>query len=361
MNKDEYYMKRALTLAKKGLGKTSPNPMVGAVVVKNGRIVGEDYHRRAGEPHAEVLALEKAGKNAIGADIYITLEPCTHTGRTPPCAPRVIQSGVKRAVIGTVDPNPRVAGSGIKALREAGIEVKVGVMEEECKKLNEAFFHWITTGKPFVILKSAFSLDGKIATRTGESQWISSQESRNFVHKMRASVDAVLVGIGTVLADDPQLTARLKRSVRQPLPIVLDTHLRTPPSARVLAHPRGCVIVASKSAPLIRRKKLEEAGARILTVSQKNGELEWKSLLEKLGSLEITSILIEGGARIFSSAIENKIANKALFFIAPMLIGGKRAKSMFEGKGFAKLKNCPRLRDITVKRSGEDIMIEGYF
>lgn len=361
MKKDEYYMRRALALAKKGLGKTSPNPMVGAVVVKHGKIVGEDYHHCAGKPHAEVLALQKAGKKAIGADIYITLEPCTHTGRTPPCAPRVIQSGIKRAVIGTEDPNPKVAGAGIQALKESGIELTVGILQEECKKLNEVFFHWVTTGTPFVLLKSAFSLDGKIATKTGESKWISSEESRKEVHKMRARVDAVLVGIGTVLADDPQLTARTNYSHKEPLPIILDTHLRTPVTAKVLEHPRGCLIVAGKSASSSRRKKLEEAGARILIVKEKNGFIKWNDLLKKLGQMEITSVLIEGGTEIFSSAFENRIVNKVVFFIAPILIGGKNAKSMFEGEGFDRLKNCLKLRNVTTKRIGQDIMVEGYF
>lgn len=361
MEKDQYYMGRALALAKKGWGKTSPNPMVGAVVVKNGKIVGEDYHHRAGEPHAEVLALQKAGKKARGADIYITLEPCTHTGRTPPCAPKVIQSGIKRAVIGVSDPNPKVAGKGIKALRDAGIEVKVGVMADECRRLNEVFFHWVTTGKPFVTLKAAFSLDGKIATRGGESKWISSEESRNMVHKMRTGVDAVLVGIGTVLADNPRLTARLNRPVKQPLPIILDANLRTPLTAEVLKHPRGCLIVTGKCASSTKRKKLEQSGARILTVVERNGFIEWNTLLKKLGAMEITSLLIEGGAGIFSSAFENRVVNKAVFFIAPILIGGEKAKSMFEGEGFDKLRNCLRLHDVSIRRIGGDIMVQGYF
>ena len=360
MERDEFYMRRALRLARRGLGKTSPNPMVGAVVVRASKVIGEGFHHRAGEHHAEILALKAAGRAARGAELFLNLEPCTHKGRTGPCAPIVTESGVRRVVIGSLDPNPRVAGHGAASLKKAGIEVSVGVLEDECRRLNEVFFHWIVTGRPFVIMKAGQSLDGKIATRTGKSQWITSEESRRQVHLLRSQVDAILVGTGTVLADDPSLTARIPKPGRQPIPIVLDANLITPPDAKVLRHPRGCIIATKKSAPASRRVALLDRGAQIWNLPSKGGLIEWRPLLKELGRREITSLLIEGGARVFSSALEAGVVNKIWLFIAPILIGGDDARGTVGGTGPAELTDCTRLKDMKIRRCGPDLWIEGY-
>jgi len=359
MERDEHFMMRALSLAKRGIGRVSPNPMVGAVVVRGDKVVGEGYHHCAGEPHAEILALDAAGRAARDAELFLNLEPCVHTGRTGPCAPRVIESGVRRVIIGSLDPNPLVSGRGVAALKKAGIEVRVGVLKNECKKLNEIFFHWIVARKPFVILKAGISLDGKIATRTGKSKWITSEESRRRAHIIRSQVDAIIVGIGTVLTDDPSLTARISRK-RQPLPIVLDSGLDTPPKSKVLSHPRGCLIVTSKGVPKSRRKALLTAGANIITLPVKAGLIKWDPLLEELGKMGITSVLIEGGAAVFGSALEARVVNKLLLFVAPILIGGDEGRGVFGGRGPAELADCARITDMKVRKSGPDLCVEGY-
>jgi len=360
MDRDEKYMKRALALAARARGATSPNPMVGAVVVRGDKIIAEGYHRRAGADHAEVIALRRAGNGARGAELFVNLEPCFHHGRTPPCAPRVIASGVRRVVAGMTDPNPKTAGKGIEAIRRAGIEVEVGVLEDECRRLNEAFIHWIRKGTPFCILKVAMSLDGKIATRTGHSQWITGEKSRRDAHRLRAAADAVIVGAGTVRADDPSLTARNVKARRQPRPVILSSRLNLPDEAKVYGHPAGCIIAASAKAPAGRIKALEATGAEIVKLPAAGGLVQWKPLMEELGRRDITSVLIEGGSRTFGSAIEAGVVNKIVAYMAPIIIGGDEAAAAFGGPGISRLEYAPRMHNIKISRMEEDIRVEGY-
>ncbi len=360
INDDEQWMRQALRLARKGRGRTSPNPMVGAVLVKNGRVTGEGYHARAGGPHAEVVALNKAGEGARDATLYLNLEPCTHYGRTPPCAPAVIQAGVRRVVIGMQDPNPLVKGGGIESLGKAGLEVTVGVLEEECKRLNEAFCKFIVKKEPFVTLKAAAALDGKIATREGESKWISGEASRRFVHRLRDEVDGVLVGVGTVLKDDPQLTTRLKGG-KNPYRIVLDTHLRIPEDARVFGtSPSETIVVTTESAPGEKKERLEKKGAQVLIVGSSKGRVGLKACLSQLGERGIVNLMVEGGSQINGSFLDEGLIDKLLLFLSPKIIGDKEAPGIFDGKGPATLKEAILLREIRTRRIGEDILIEGY-
>jgi diaminohydroxyphosphoribosylaminopyrimidine deaminase/5-amino-6-(5-phosphoribosylamino)uracil reductase len=318
---DFAWMQRALECARKGLGRTAPNPPVGAIVVRSSRAVGDGYHAKAGGPHAEVAALAKAGRRAAGATIYVTLEPCHHHGRTPPCTAAIVAARPARVVIGCRDPNPRVAGRGIRALRAAGIAVDLGVDEPACRDLIRGFDRWVREGRPWVHLKLASTLDGRIATRSGQSQWISSPASRRRVQEMRARADAIAVGIGTVLADDPRLTCRIA-SARQPLRVVLDHKLRTPPTARVVVERRGgCLIVCAKRAPAVRRQRLERAGAEILEVPG-GGVAAWHALLAALGARGVHELLVEGGARVAASALKARVVQGATFFYNPRLIGG---------------------------------------
>jgi diaminohydroxyphosphoribosylaminopyrimidine deaminase/5-amino-6-(5-phosphoribosylamino)uracil reductase len=352
-------MRRALALARRG--KTSPNPMVGAVIVKDGRIVGEGYHRRAGEPHAEVIALRQAGNLARGAELYVTLEPCCHFGQTPPCSQAVIASGVAKVVTAMVDPNPKVSGKGIAELEAAGVKTSVGLLGEDARKLNEAFIKFITTGLPFVTLKMAMTLDGKIATSTGDSQWVSCEESRQLVHRLRERTDAILVGVGTVLADDPALTARNGRRMNYPARIVVDSHARTPITSKILSHPFGETILAvTDQAKTENIRKLEQAGARILQVEQNGGHVDLPTLLHLLGSLNITNLLIEGGGIVAASALSAGIVDKVMVFIAPKIVGGESAKTPIEGSGIEIMSKAIQLKDMTVRKVGCDILVEAY-
>lgn len=358
---DKKFMRAALVLAKKGLGWTSPNPAVGAVVVRRGKIVGRGYHQRAGGPHAETVALNQAGKKAEGATLYVTLEPCNHFGRTPPCTLAILESGIRRVVYGLNDPNPHVKGGGGEWLRARGITVVQGVLEEECRRLNEVYIKWIATGLPFVILKAAVSLDGRIATRTGDSQWISGELSRLWVHRLRNRVDAVLVGIGTVLKDDPRLTVRLPgKRVKDPLRVVIDPRLRLPLKAKLLADPTR-VIVATK-APLPRRKgeSLKKMGVELLLLPEKEGRLSLQALLTHLGRKGVTSLLVEGGAETFAGFLEEGQADKIMVFIAPCLIGGQKAPGLIGGVGPERIAQAHRLKEMRVKTIGRDILVEAY-
>ena len=357
---DQVWMGRSLRLAEKGRGRTSPNPMVGAVLVKNGRVVGEGYHAKAGEDHAEIIALRQAGEEARGATLYLNLQPCTHYGKTPPCAPVVIQSGVKRIVIGMEDPNPLVKREGVESLREAGLEVEVGLREKECRRLNEAYCKYIIKKEPFIILKVAATLDGKIATRDGDSKWISGETSRRFVHRLRDQVDGVLVGIGTVLKDDPILTARV-RGGRDPRRIILDSRLRMPEEARVIAiSPSKTIIITTEAAPKDKIERLEKKDVRVLVLDSKNGRVNLKSCLSKLGEMEMMSLLVEGGSEINSSFLDEGLIDKLLLFLSPKLIGDTQAVGIFGGKGVVTLEEAIVLRELRTKRIGEDILIEGY-
>jgi diaminohydroxyphosphoribosylaminopyrimidine deaminase/5-amino-6-(5-phosphoribosylamino)uracil reductase len=357
---DMRFMRRALRLAARGAGRASPNPMVGAVIVSGGAIIAEGFHRGPGTAHAEIVALERAGDKARGATMYLTLEPCTHYGRTPPCASRVIASGLKRVVIASEDPNPIVAGGGIAALRQAGIEVEVGLLRDEEHRLNETYRKYITTGRPFVTLKIAMSLDGKIATRTGESRWITGGKARVQAHRMRRDADAVLVGVGTVIADDPALTVRHVRARRQPLCVIADSKARTPPGAKVCAGERPALIAVTADAAPTDVQALREAGAEVLTLPNRDGKVDLAALLQELGARDIASLLVEGGGELIASFIELDLADKLVVFIAPKIIGGAEAATGVEGTGIAAIDQAWPLRDIRCRRVGEDLMVTGY-
>jgi diaminohydroxyphosphoribosylaminopyrimidine deaminase/5-amino-6-(5-phosphoribosylamino)uracil reductase len=378
---DEIFMKKALTLAARGKGRTSPNPMVGAVIVKSGKIIASDYHKKAGDPHAEVLVLKTAGKRAKGATLYVSLEPCCHIDKkTPPCTRAIIRSGIKKVVAAMIDPNPKVSGMGLKELRKAGIETVSGIMEKEALKLNEAFIKLITAKEPFVILKIAQSLDGKIATAKGESRWITGEKARKYVHRLRNEVDAILVGIGTVKKDNPSLDCRIKDG-RNPYRIIVDSSLDISLNAKVLKHHDNKMIIATISPPspsfsrggfktrpykrelMSYQKKIEQLqnmGAHVLTLKDKNGKVDLKSLMKKLAKLEIASVMIEGGSSINASALSSKIVDKVMLFIAPIIIGGTDAISSIGGKSPVLLKDAFRLNDLQVNKIGDDLLLEGY-
>jgi len=360
MKDDERWMKRVLRLAELGRGRTSPNPMVGAILVKDGEVAGEGYHAKAGEAHAEIIALQQAREEARGAVLYLNLEPCTHYGKTPPCAPQVIESGVKRVVIGMEDPNPLVKGKGIEVLRRAGLDVEVGILEKECQRLNEAFCKYILKKEPFVILKVAATMDGKIATRNGDSKWISGEASRRFVHKLRNQVDGVLVGIGTVLKDDPQLTARI-RGGRDPYRIVLDSRLKIPEEAKVIGtSPSKTIIAVAEFAPKDKIEKLEKRGVQILILDSQEGKINLKSCLSKLGEIGMMSLLVEGGSQINGSFLDEGLIDKLLLFLSPKLIGDHQALGIFGGRGVSSLEEAVALKEMKTRRVGEDILLEGY-
>jgi len=360
MREDEKWMKKALRLAKRGRGRTSPNPMVGAVLVKKGRVIGEGYHQKAGEPHAEILALKQAGEHAKGATLYLNLEPCTHYGRTPPCTPSVIQSGVRRVVIGMKDPNPLVSGKGVESLKNAGIEVTVGILEKECQRLNEAFTKYIQTEEPFVILKVASTLDGKIATRNGHSKWISGEISRRWVHRLRDQVDGVVVGIETIIKDDPQLTSRI-RGGRDPFRIVLDSRLRIPEESRVIKEsPSRTILATTELAPHEKSERLEKNGVRILRFDSEERKVPLRPLLKTLGEMGMVSILVEGGSEVNGSFLNQGLIDKVFIFFSPKLMGDREAIGIFTGKEIKDLKEATLLHEIRIRRTGEDILLEGY-
>jgi diaminohydroxyphosphoribosylaminopyrimidine deaminase/5-amino-6-(5-phosphoribosylamino)uracil reductase len=360
---DRTYMRRALDLAARARGRTSPNPMVGAVVVNEGTVVGEGFHAFAGSDHAELEALRAAESAAAGATLYVTLEPCCHFGRTPPCADRIIQAGIRRVVAACEDPNPTVSGKGFAALRAAGVTVDVGVLEQEAAQLNEAFFAYIRTGRPFVILKAAASLDGKIATQTGDSRWITGESARQHVHHLRDEVDAVLVGIGTVLRDDPMLTTRLgKLDQRDPARVVVDNLARLPLRAQVInrASTAPTIVAVSEMAPRARLEALEREGVQVLVVPGSPRRVSLAHLMEALGKMGFLSVMIEGGAEINASALQEGVVDKLLLFLAPVLIGGKSTPTAVGGEGIETLRQATRVRDVRVERFGEDILIQGY-
>lgn len=356
-------MMMALRLARKGLGWTSPNPMVGAVIVRDGEIVGRGYHRRAGEEHAEIIALREAGERARGARIFVNLEPCNHYGRTPPCTHAIVKGGIKECVVGMVDPNPNVSGGGIQFLKDRGIRIIHGVLEERCRKLNEVFVKYVTTGRPFVTMKAACSLDGKIATSSGDSRWITGEGSRRASHMLRHSSDAIMVGIGTVLADDPQLTTRIpgKRG-KNPVRVILDTHLRIPLNARCLNTSSGAktIVVTSREAPMNKAKDLESKGVEIIFGELKDRGIDLNSLMYILGEKGITSLLIEGGARVNASAVVEGILDKIIIFYGPKMIGGWDAVGMFYDLGVKDLKEAIEVEGLRIRRYGDDFAVEGY-
>lgn len=352
------YMHRALKLAARG--RTSPNPMVGAVVVRNGEIVGEGYHPRVGEPHAEVFALRDAGEQARGATMYVTLEPCCHHGRTPPCTQAVIGAGISEVYAAMADPDPRVSCKGFAELETAGVKVHHPLLEEEARKLNEAYIKHRLTGMPFVILKSAMSLDGKIATRIGDSKWISSEKSRAYAHKIRSRVDAILVGGNTARADNPTLTARLGKKVYYPTRVIVSRSGDLPETLPMMEQPGATIIASSPDANVSSLRKLERSGARILTLGGPGGRFSIAELLKELGELGYLSVLIEGGGDVAASALQERVVDKVLYFYAPKIIGGREAISPVGGEGAETVAQSITVRDMQVRRFGEDIAVEGY-
>ncbi|MCM3003106.1 bifunctional diaminohydroxyphosphoribosylaminopyrimidine deaminase/5-amino-6-(5-phosphoribosylamino)uracil reductase RibD [Priestia koreensis] len=353
---NQQFMKLAIEMARTTLGQTSPNPVVGAVVVQDGQVVGMGAHLKAGQPHAEVYALEMAGEKAEDATLYVTLEPCAHHGKTPPCADLVIHRGIKKVFIASTDPNPLVAGKGIKRMKDAGIEVEVGLLKEEADELNQVFFHYVSTGLPYVTLKTATSLDGKTATVTRESKWITGEEARADVHQLRHTHDGILVGVDTVLIDNPSLTTRLQGEGKNPIRIILDTHLRTPLDASVVTdHKAPTWIISGKDADAKKIQELEEQGVLLLQLP--SDELDLSSVLSLLGERGITSILVEGGATVHGSFLKSRLFHQVIVYIAPKLIGGKEAPTSFNGEGFQSMSEVEQLEFKSVEMFGQDIKI----
>ena len=363
----EKYMKLAIAQAKKAVGRVSPNPMVGAVVVKHGKVIGKGYHQAAGLAHAEVNALDEAGSNAKSATLYVTLEPCNHHGRTPPCTEKILKAGIERLVVAMPDPNPDVRGGGLDYLVQKGLKIVSGVCQKEAHELNEAFVKYITTRKPFVILKCAATLDGQIATRSGDAKWVSSAASRNYVHHLRHAVDAILVGIGTVQNDDPQLTTRLPEEDGQnPIRLILDTNLSISESAQVVrsTHEAETWILSAEAAhsdkTQTKRRQLERSGVRLLTAPIHRKHIDLGQLMTILGREKITSLLIEGGGEIIASAVAAEIVDKLMFFYAPKILGGNDGIPICKGQGKDRMQAAWPVSNIRIHRFEDDIMIEGY-
>jgi len=355
---DEYYMEMALKLALKAKGKTFPNPLVGALVVKNGKIIGKGFHARAGLAHAEIIAIDEAGKNAKGSSLYVTLEPCAHTGRTPPCVNRIIQSGIKEVVIGMIDPNPLNNGKGVLSLKQNNIKVRFGVLSEQLERINAVFIKYITAGIPFVTVKVAQSLDGRIATFTGDSKWITSDKSRVFAHKIRQDYDAIMVGVNTVLRDNPRLNAVSPQ--KQLIKIIIDSNLSTPENSNIFSGAGKVIIVTLPSKPgqETENRKSLAAKAVILEVKEKEGQVNLRDALKKLARLQISNIIVEGGGTLVGSLFDERLVDRILFFISPKIIGGKDAVSSVMGKGVKRADQAIKLGQAKIRRLGEDLFIE---
>lgn len=358
------YMVQALSLARLAQGQVSPNPAVGAVLVKDDVVIGQGYTQPPGQAHAEVVALRQAGEQARGATLYVTLEPCCHYGRTPPCTEAIISAGISEVHLATVDDNPLVAGKGVKELENAGIKVYTGEHEEEARLLNEAYFKYITTGIPFVTVKFAASLDGKIATRSGDSKWITGEVARKQVHYLRYLADAIMVGVNTVVVDDPQLTARCGGTGgiarKQPLRVVVDSKGRTPLTARIFCEAGRTVVAMGGEASREQKEDFAQAGAELVTLPTENGRVDLQRLLQFLGKKEITSVLVEGGGILIGSLFDMKLVDKVVAFVAPVIIGGEMARTAVGGDGFYRVADAIRLKRVSVERFGEDLMITGY-
>ncbi len=355
------YMKRALELARKGKGFVNPNPQVGAVIVKDDEIIGQGYHKAYGENHAEVNAI-RSSKSCVGATIYVNLEPCCHFGKTPPCTSAIIDAGIKKVVIAMLDPNPIVAGKGVEILRNHGIEVIVGVLEDEAKLLNEIFINWINKKSPFVIMKTAMTLDGKIASHTGDSKWISNENSRRFVHQIRNRVMGIIVGINTVILDNPSLTTRLEGKSKDPDRIIIDTECRTPLDSKVVNNisKAKTYICVGEGACKERIRKLEDRGCIVLTLEKENGRVSISEVIKYFSEKGFDSLLLEGGGTLNFSFLEKKYVSKIMSFIAPKLIGGVDSKTPISGVGIKKMSDAVSIYDITVQSIDDDILVQGY-
>jgi len=353
---DTIFMKRALALARRG--RTSPNPMVGAVVVRDGAIIGEGFHPKAGEPHAEIFALRAAGLGAKGADLFVTLEPCSHYGRTPPCTEAIINSGIRRVFAAMIDPNPQVAGKGIKALQRAHIETSVGLLESETRSLNEGYIKRVTTGLPFVLWKTAMTLDGKISTRTGNSRWVTGEEARKEVHRLRGRYDAVLVGAGTVKRDDPELTVRHYKGTHNPLRVVVDSNASVPLDARVLNSDAETIIAVIDTAPSEKIEALRDAGARVLVLPEVAGRVDLRALVIDLVNLGVNSILLESGGELAASMLDAGLVDRGLIFVAPKIVGGRTAGTPVGGEGVELMDQALEVSTPRMRRFGNDLALE---
>ncbi len=356
---DNYYMGIAIRLARKGIGKTSPNPMVGAVIVANGKIIGRGYHKRCGDHHAEINAINSTKKNIKGSTFYITLEPCRHYGRTPPCVDAVIQENPERVVIGSLDPNPEVNGKGVKILRSKGIKVDVGIRESECMQVNEHYFKFVKTGLPYITIKYAQTLDGRISTKSGDSQWISSEASRRYVHRLRSINDGIMVGAGTVAADNPQLTARHVQG-KNPLRIIVDSKLRIPIKSSVLTDVNShlTIIATTSGAPAVKIASVKRRGVEVWVVKkERNGRVSLKDLLRKLGKREIISVLVEGGSEIITSLLKANLVDKMIIPIAPKIIG--KGLEAIGDLNINKINKAIRFSSFKTMKKGDDIIFEG--
>ena len=356
---DNYYMGIAIRLARKGIGKTSPNPMVGAVIVAKGKIIGQGYHKRCGDHHAEINAINSAGKNIKGATFYITLEPCSHYGRTPPCIDALIQVDPERVVVGSLDPNPEVNGKGVKILRSKGITVDVGIRESECRQLNEHYFKFIKAGMPYITVKYAQTLDGRIATKSGDSQWISSEASRKYVHRLRSINDSIMVGAGTVAADNPQLTVRHVKG-KNPFRIIVDSKLSISLKSSVLTdvHSHLTIIATTSSASAVRMASVKKRGAEVWVVKkERNGRVSLQDLLRDLGKREIMSVLVEGGSEIITSLLKANLVNKMIIPIAPKIIG--KGLEAIGDLNINKINKAIRFSSFKTMKKGDDIIFEG--
>ncbi|MGI6033459.1 MAG: bifunctional diaminohydroxyphosphoribosylaminopyrimidine deaminase/5-amino-6-(5-phosphoribosylamino)uracil reductase RibD [Coriobacteriales bacterium] len=356
---DEDYMRRCLELAVCGAGHVSPNPMVGCVIVRDGEVLAEGYHHVYGDLHAERDALSHLDGGAKGATAYVSLEPCCHYGKQPPCVDALIEAGITRVVVGAGDPNPLVAGKGLKKLKAAGIEVTTGVLEDECRHVNRVFFHYIQTKRPYVVMKYAMTLDGKIACRTGEARWVTGPEARRRVHEQRNWLSSIMVGIGTVLADDPLLTCRVDGGVN-PVRIICDTHLRIPLDSQIVATAGEVkTLVACCDTPTEKTEALEEAGVEILQLPSTDGHLDLDALMDEVGGRGIDGILLEGGAGLNAAALEAGIVQEADVYIAPKFFGGTEAPGPIAGLGCATPDEALQLSDVRVERLGEDLLVSG--
>ncbi len=363
MTIDENYMRRALELAEGGWGRTNPNPLVGAVIVRDGEIIAEGCHEKLGGAHAEVAAFRNAKREVGGGTLYVNLEPCSHYGRTPPCTEAIIKAGISKVVIAMEDPNPKVCGRGISALKNAGIETVVGVLEKEAKRLNEIFIKYVTQKKPFVIMKAAMTLDGKIASAAGDSRWISGESSRRQVHLIRDRVSAIMVGINTVLTDNPSLTTRLdSKSGKDPVRIIVDSRGKIPVDSRVInsGSAAGVILATTSAIGDEKEKILTDMGVRIFKLDGAQGHVDLARLMEELHRTEIDSVLLEGGGGLNAAALSSEAVDKVMVFIAPKVIGGRDAKTPVEGEGIQFMKDALELRDLSISRFDEDILIEGY-
>lgn len=356
---DEKYMNAALLLAKKGIGSVNPNPLVGAVIVKDGKIIGRGWHEKYGGWHAERNALSNCLQNPKNATLYVTLEPCCHHGKTPPCTEAILQSGIKKVIIGCLDPNPLMSGKGAAILRDAGIDVVTGVLEDRCQKLNEVFFHYIRTKTPYVVMKYAMTMDGKIATAAGKSRWITGESARKDVHKTRSQYSSIMVGVGTVIADNPSLTCRLEGG-RDPVRIICDTELSTPLDSSVITTAKEVrTIIATACNNSEKQMPFLACGCEVLLIKRKENYIDLNHLMEELGKAGIDSVLLEGGSTLNFSALQNRIVNKVQAYIAPKLFGGVQSKTPIGGIGIMEVSNCFTLKDQTISWFGEDILIEG--